>query len=463
MPRRKATEVEILPAEDDQSTRGRKRLVEAEHTIKYSAPVPVTVEEEPEEEEPFSDVDVIETEKKQKRKTAKTERDELRKKMMVNGVTAASALKLIIERYAHSDGPDSGTTAEKSHCTKYGCDEAHILNQDYMNVAARWGAGRYWFTLYKDGTIVTQWEKRLEPPRQPNGPVIQSVNPNDPNSPQVIYQANGDGQTQQIPMSIKDIMKTQREALKEQLEMAKLMREAYGFAPEQPQQPKSEEEILASAILKQPDVIENVVGSVIKRFGGKGGDDEPWYADVVRDAVKSGQAAQIVQVAIDRIFNGFQGFFPGRQQNGQPSTTQTQTQTEPTATTVTPEQHLLDSNASVGDRVSEVHSERTSDGVSAQTPEEQTLAIVLNNCARKVPAQITADQVLKYADLLNDRAPQYSVDGYLEMFAKMPADAALEFVKAQPNGEHIANLEWAKDYTEQLQKLIAMALQEGEE
>jgi len=466
MPRgKKAVQVELLPPEDDQSLRGRKRLVEAEHTIKYSAPVPVTVEDDPAEDNSADDLDFVEEEKaKRRRKTAKDERDDFRRELDKLGVASVSRLKLSIDKYRHSDSDDSGTLAEKDYCTKYPVTKEHILNDDYMDVARRYGSGRFWFTLRMDNKIVRQWERQVNQAVTPSGPVIQGVNPNDPNSPQVIIQSDG----QQVMPSIKDIMKGQREALKEHLEMTKLMREAYGFAPEQSTQPKSEEEVLTTAILKQPEVIENVVGSVLKRFGGSSGkDDEPWYADVVRDAVKSGQAAQIVQVAIDRIFNGFQGLFPGRQNNGQAQISQTPLQNQET----TDEQISLlqtqqQSDASYSQGAPEGHgSTELPQGVQGQqtTPEEQTLAIVLNNCSRKVPPQITADQVLKYADLLNDQAPQYSIDGYLEMFAKMPIEAALEFVKTQPNGEQIANLEWAKNYTEQLQKLIQDSLQEGEE
>lgn len=449
MPRRKAAEVEILPPEDDQPSRGRKKLVEAEHTIKYSAPVPVTIEEEAETDE----AEEIEIEGRPRRKTSKNERDELRKKLAQNNVTPGSQLKLTIEKYPHSEATDGngGSWAGADYCTKYACAEAHITNEDYLDVARKWGAGLYRFTLRMQNKIVTAWDKRIN--ASLSGPVVQNVNPADPGSPQVIVQSDGQ---QTVMPSIKDIMKVQREALKEQLEMAKLMREAYGFAPEQSQQqPRTEEEILSSAILKQPEVIENVVGSVIKRFGGASGkDDEPWYADVVRDAVKSGQLVQVVQVAIDRIFNGFSGLFPGRQNNGQDPTV---------ASTTAQTQHPSDSNALLSDGVQQVHSERIGEGVSGVSPEEHALARLIDNCRRGVPVQVAFEQLIGYADMLNDQAPQYSIDGYISMFAAMPIEAALEFVKTQPNGEQVTSLPHAQAWTEQLQKLIKEAGQEGDE
>jgi hypothetical protein len=463
MPRgksRKNPVVEVLPPEE-----ANQPMREVKHTTQWVELRPA--EESATDDDAQEDFEFIEEEKTgRRRKTAKDEREAFRRELDKLGVASVSRLKLSIDKYRHSDAEDSGTLAEKDFCTKDPVTKEHILNEDYLATARKFGPGRYWFTLRMDNKILRQWEQRINPVVTPTGPVIQQVNPSDPNSPQVIYQTNGDGQAQ-IPMSIKDIMKTQREALKEQLEMAKLMREAYGFAPEQPQQPKSEEEILASAILKQPDVIENVVGSVIKRFGGSGGkEDEPWYADVVRDAVKSGQAAQIVQVAIDRIFNGFQGLIPGRQNNGQ---------AQMGAETVSPVAHPQNNNPQESRPTLLAHAEGQGDAQiqqgmgndqNAQTqratsPEEQALARMIENCARRVPPQIAFDQLMAYADALNDQAPQYSIDGYIAMFAAMPVDQALEFVKSQPNGEQEIALDHAKAWTEELQKLIKS--QEGEE
>lgn len=312
MPRRKTAEA--LP-EEDQPKRGRKKLVDAEHTIKYSAPVPVEVEETSDDDLIFEE-DAEEVEKKRKRKTARDEREDLRRDMDRIGVAPFNSLKLTIEKYKHSDSTDSGTTADKDYCTRYACTKEHILNGDFLDVARRWGAGRYWLTLRLHNKIVREWDREISAPLSQTGAILQNAIPGDPTS-QVVIQT-GDGQQVASMPSIRDVMKAQKEAFKEQLEMAKLMREAYGMAPETGQQ-RSEEEVLTTAILKQPEVIENVVGSVLKRFGGSGGgkDDEPWYADVVRDAVKSGQAVQIVKTAIDGLFQGFGSLIPRRDNNGQ--------------------------------------------------------------------------------------------------------------------------------------------------
>src|SRR5215475_6022197 len=192
MPRRKTTtkaetrrrapaEVEILPAEDPPPLPGRKTLVEAEHTIKYSAPVPVTVDQTG-EDMLIDGVEYEEQERARRRKkTSKDERDELKREMDKLGVASVSRLKLSIDKYRHSESDDSGTMAEKDYCTKYPVTKDHILNEDYLDVARKYGPGRFWFTLRMDNQIVRQWERKIN--NALTAPIIQSVNPADPNAP----------------------------------------------------------------------------------------------------------------------------------------------------------------------------------------------------------------------------------------------------------------------------------------
>lgn len=473
MPRRKAAKVEVLPPEDtDQPT---QRVREVKHKTEWTELHPV--EEASEDADlDLTDDDAI-SEGKPRRRTPKNERDELRKVLAQNNVTPASQLKLSVERYLHSDIAEGGTWAETEYLSKYACTKEHITSEEYLDVARRYGTGTYRFTLRMQNKIVTAWDKRLGSITQ--GPVIQNANPNDPNSPQVIIQTTADGQQQ--PLSMRDIMKGQKEALKEHLEMTKLMREAYGLTPEQPQQqPRGEEEVLTTAILKQPEVIENVVGSVLKRFGASGkGDDEPWYADVVRDAVKSGQVAQIVQVAIDRIFNGFSGLFPGRQDNGQAQmvTAPLQNQAQPAAGDQQGQfiSGVQERSQQMGADVAQTASGHAPSGSVAgdvfqsgdapmvASTEEQALQLLLDHCRRNIPVKIACDRLIAYADAINEQAPHLSIDEYISMFAAMPVEAALEFVKTQPNGEAVASLSHAKAWTEELQRLIKEAGQEGED
>jgi hypothetical protein len=468
MPRVKSkkqpAEVELLPPDENDQIKVR----EVKHKTEWVELHPV--EEAPEGSEEFEGVEI---EDKPRRK-AKDEHAKLRELLAQHNIAPSAQLRLSIERYLHSESSEGGTWSDKEFLTRYICTKEQIVNEDYLDVARKWGAGTYWFTLrmYQPGKspgsrIVASWEKRLGP----STPVIQHVNPNDPTSPQVIYQsANGDGQAQQVPMSIKDIMKTQREALKEQLEMAKLMREAYGFAPEQQHESKSEEEIIAGAIIKQPAVIESVVESIIKRVDVKNGEsDEPWWAGVLKDSITTGQLAPTVQGIVKALFpNGlFGGLFPGGQQNGQ---------AQVGAQTVSPMANTQDANpqesrpalptlsegqgtSAIQETVGSIQGQETQTTI---TPEQHALTRLIQNCQRNVPVQVAFQQLVNYADAINEQAPEYSIDGYIDLLGSMETDQVIEFVKTIPGGEQIASLPHAQQWTAELQRLIKES-QEDEE
>jgi hypothetical protein len=88
--------------------------------------------------------------------------------------------------------------------------------------------------------------------------------------------------------------------------------------------------------------------------------------------------------------------------------------------------------------------------------------MVMNDCARKIPPQVTFTNLMTFADAVNDQAPAYSIDGWIEFFAQMPVDEAIEVVKSLPNGEQVASLPHAKQWTTDLQTLIKNN-QEGDE
>lgn len=483
MPRRKAASgaktVEVLPPENNQS-----QIREVKHKTEWVELRSI--------EEASGDIEAEELEEieddRPRRKTPKSERDELRKKLAQNNVTPASNLKLTIEKYSHSEVMDGagGMSGDTEHCTKYPCVESHITNEDYLDVArGKWGPGMYRFTLRMQNKIVTAWDKRIS--AGASGPVIQHVNPNDPNSPQVIVQStNGDGQqTPYQPPSMRDIMKAQKEAFKEQLEMAKLMREAYGFTPEQPQQSQTTNPEIAALelIAKNPDVMEKIAGGLAKTiFGGKGtSDDTPWWADILKDSITSGQLAPTVQGVVKALFpNGlFGGLFPGGQNNGQAqmATATVQNQTPQGADQQQRSDFVSGSQESLQQGIGQVGSSQalaggTSGDVEsavlggnepqmAATPEETALRTLIDNCMRKVPPRIAFDRLMAYAEAVNDQYPQGSIDGYIDMLGSAPTDAVIEYVRSLPGGEQITALPHAKEWTAELQKLIQES-QEGE-
>lgn len=418
------------------------KTVNARHKIEYNAPVTVPADEITEEEEMIlEEVETAEeTERKQKRKTARDEREEIRREMESLGVVAAGDLKLMIEKYKHSESAESGTMADKIYCTKYAVTRDHVMNNDYLDVTARWGAGRYWFTLRHKNKIVRQWEREITAPAS-NGHAIQQ-NPNDPTSPHVIVQMPESSQAM-IPAD------PFREA-ERAMGFLKKYQEVLGIAPGAQQQPqRSEDEILAGALLKQPEMVENVVGGLVKRFGKAGGDDEPSWTSVAMRAIETGQAQSIIQTIIREFVAPFKNMW------SQPNGTQPQAQgmAEQPQANQTTMQNMPPSEA-------RPEMEAQAQGASDQqqpSAEDQALFIVIDHCARRLPPQVACARVLAFAEALNLDAPEHSIDGYLIMFEDMPTDRVIDFVKTLQNGEQIAALPHARQWTAELQRLIKKA------
>jgi len=310
-PRKTAPNIEVLPPDDDESPK--QKVVEVKHKTEWSEMRPV--DEAPDQETLFDDDD--ETPEPKPRRKTPNEREELRKKLARASITPGSQLKLTIEKYSHGEALDGqgGSYAEKEHCTKYVCAEDHITSEDYLDIARRYGPGLYRFTLRMRNQIVTAWDKRIS---AGTSPIIQHANPADPTSPQIIIGQNGDAAPAQMP-SLKEYMRAQREALKEEFEMRKLFRELYWPAPEAtPAQAPLDPKVAAlQLIADNPEVMEKIGSGIAKTVLGSkgGGDSDPW-ADVAMEAIKNGQAAQIVREAIGALFNGINGLFP-KANNGQ--------------------------------------------------------------------------------------------------------------------------------------------------
>jgi len=458
MPRRKTLEPEIV------SPGGRQKIVNARHKIEYDAPVVVpddgTEEIEPtgEDEAPTED-----TERRRRHKSAKDERDELRRDMEKIGVAPANRLKLTIEKYKHSDSTDSGTGADKDYCTKYGCTKDHILNDDFLEVARKYGAGRYWLTLRLDNKIVRQWEREITLPASQNGMIMQA-NPNDPTSPHVVVNIPENGQPATMPDPFKEAERA--------LTLVKKYNEAFGgFGPQGAQNgpARSEDEVLATAILKQPEMLDNVVGSLIKRFGRNGGgDDDPSPWAVAMKLVESGQASQIVKAFLDSFWNGINNFRGN--QNGQATMAQTphaqnnQIQGPPLGNGQA-DQFRVVQNIQAQPASAENPSQAGPDANGQQmSPEQEALALVLNHCQRQAPPRMTLAELTQREQTLQGLINQHAMQTgqiltnqitlYLDLFNDMTTDEVMEIVKSLPGGAEIVALPHAREWTEQLQKLI---------
>jgi hypothetical protein len=468
---RKTLKPEIMPPGSDQP---KTKIVNAKHKIEYDAPVtvPVEIEESPEDDLIF-DIDPAEdAERRRKRKTAKDEREDLRRDMDKIGVAPMTRLRLTIEKYIHGDSLDAGVTGDKAYCTKYTVTKDHILSDDFLDVARKYGPGRYWFTLRLDNKVVRQWDRMIDSPQ--SGQVMQRVNPDDPTSPQISIHMPENGAAPLASDPFKEAEKA--------LSLVEKYNKAFGrLQPEQNNTPqRSEDEILAGALLSQPAMVENVVGSLVKRFGkGSGGaDDDPSWTGVAMEAIKTGQATTIIQTIIREIVAPFRnwGNNNGQTQMGQAplqnhgAENQNQSNQSPAHVHAIQDAQTQPQGAT---DMAQAGAHTNGDGQQQVTPEQQALTLVVEHCQRKFPPRLTFQELIQMEQrldlLLNQHAMQTGqlignrITGYLDLLANTPVDDVLAFVKTLPNGEQVASLPHAKAWTEDLQKLIKESQTEGDE
>lgn len=269
---------------------------------------------------------------------------------------------------------------------------------------------------------------------------------------------------------------------REFLNLQKLMREAIG-EPQQQANPTPftapapvDPEVAFLQVLANDDsVVEKLSRGVIGKLMGKGdaGDADPW-ADVVKEAIKSGQGAELLRVGIEAIFNGFSGLFPQRgsnngmatmgapalANNAQPEAGHRENQADGHQGAHRPSQ-LSAQSAEVlrpGD------AEPTSDSPVIE-PTEELLIFVINQCARNAPVQAVFSGITRFADQLREDDPMNGemVDFYVEQFAEMSATDALAFVAGQvPGGEQVAALPHAAAWTQELQERLKKNLEESD-
>lgn len=224
--------------------------------------------------------------------------------------------------------------------------------------------------------------------------------------------------------------------MRAQLEMMKLLRETFG--PQQPAAAAADPALDAeTTFLKVLANDTDIVGKLAKGTLGKllgdsvSSDRDPW-AEVALEAIKSGQGAQIISSAITALFNGFNGMRPAAP---------AQTITNPTTVEISPP-----------------IAPPVEPPAADQSPEMQVLSLALDHCARQIPPQIAAQRILAIADQLNDQAPAFSIDGYLDLFAGLEPMAALEMAKTLvPTSAEVAAHPHAVEWTRELQSLLKMS------
>jgi hypothetical protein len=469
MPSKKKSAVEVLPPEEIRPTR--KQVVAAKHTVVYEAPeivdIPIEDDEEPQPEE---------SNEQEYAPRQPSFRTKIREKFRQRGIGVDETLNLRIDRLPlFEQNGFGGLKAEKEFCGIIPCTEKFFDGDEYLiEIQRRYGPGEYWLTVRHKNAIVSSWRERLG--GFPIAPIaVASSEPGQP--PQIIYQQPmGQAQAQSAPI------RTVKEEMRDVAEMIKLVDTIRGPARDEnpaPQAPITDPDtILISSLASNDKFMDRISGGLVGKLIGKNGtedDPSPWA--VAMELVKTGQAAQIVKTFMDSLFNGFSNMIPGRQNNGQ-----AQMATAPTQMDNGQMRSPITQGMVQGQGAPHTHQEGTGNvptteirqmDVPTATPEEQALALVINHCSRKLSPKITYRELIDMEQRLDAMLNQHAMQTgqilsnqialYLDIFADMTSDEALEVVKTLPNGEQVASLPHAKDWTEQLQKLIRESQQEGGE
>lgn len=224
-----------------------------------------------------------------------------------------------------------------------------------------------------------------------------------------------------------------KEQLKEALELVRMVQGITGTSVANPAAvaPLDPEAAVFQLLAKDEHAVSKLSKGLLGKFFGDVKEDRDPWAEVAMEAVRNGQAAELLKVGINSLFQGFSGFLPQPPQQQQQSPQQSQPQPPPKDW---PPQALP---------------------TQTLAPSEELLSYVLQQCHLNAPREAVADQIITFADQINETDPLQSVDWYIRAFALMPTDEALVFVnQSVPGSERITELPHAKAWTAELQQLL---------
>lgn len=462
MARKKPTKpnAELVENDDGQDAKPiGKQVVEAKHTITYNKPIVVDAEPDEESGDDDNDDDAefeFEQKPKRKKKTERELRNALRDRLAQKGVTPTSQLRIHIFKFENDNDVISGVQAEKAFCTKIFTSEDGIINGQHLDMAQKFGPGRYLFMVYMNNAIVTSFEERISAPSGMAGASNpQPVTVPDPANPgQVIVQMPAQQQANPID-PFAEFDKT--------LKMFERFQKVFGGITHpqveaQPQQPQlTPEQQLASTLLLDPEVKKKAVKSLL---GSNGDNGETNTLELVLTHAES--IGKAIEGIINGLFTNVQGL---RGNNGTTQMAQTPRQRSghPESQWQDHGQHgqTQEIQATNGQAL-ESHSQGIPE-VSI-SPEDQLLILVLDQCKRRLPAKIAAMRVLALADAVEQQAPWMSLYPVIEMFIQIEPDAAIAFIEGySEQAKEIASLPHAKEWTGQLQAELKASYDNGGE
>lgn len=469
MARKKPTKpnAELVENDDGQDAKPiGKQVVEAKHTITYNKPIVVDAEPDEESGDDDNDDDAefeFEQKPKRKKKTERELRNALRDRLAQKGVTPTSQLRIHIFKFENDNDVISGVQAEKAFCTKIFTSEDGIINGQHLDMAQKFGPGRYLFMVYMNNAIVTSFEERISAPSGMAGASNpQPVTVPDPSNPgQVIVQMPAQQTVNPID-PFAEFDKT--------LKMFERFQKVFGGITHpqvetQPQQPVlTPEQQLASTLLLDPEVKKKAVKSLL---GSNGDSGETNTLELVLTHAES--IGKAIEGIINGLFTNVQGL---RGNNGTTQMAQTAFQNHGQGHN----QAINQSKSALPQYQSEMGQEsdegipqggygNTMQGNENQqsvSPEDQLLILVLDQCKRRLPAKIAAMRVLALADAIEQQAPWLSLYPVIEMFIQIEPDAAIAFIESySEQAKEIASLPHAKEWTGQLQAELKASYDNG--
>lgn len=234
--------------------------------------------------------------------------------------------------------------------------------------------------------------------------------------------------------------------VRDQITMMKLMREAFGAPaaePPAPPPPPDPETAFLQVLAKDRDMMGKLTKRTLNNLLGDSVADRNEWAEVAMEAVKSGQAAQIIGSVVNSLFAGFAGLMP-----------RPEAPPAPAAPPAAPRAAAPPQRPPAGPApLAPTEPPPTVD--ESQSPELQVLGLALDHCARHLPPQVAAGRIVAIAQQIRETVPAYAIDNYLDLFAAMDAASALEICRTlMPDRAEITQLPHALEWTAALQDLL---------
>ena len=490
----------------------KKRTVNAKHKIEFEAPTLVDAEslapEEGEQEIEDGMLDFEDEEIEQPRRPPSV-KQRLRSKFEQKGIGGTDQITVRFDRLpSFEQNGMAGVKADKTFCGVITTTEKFFDNDEYLiRIQQSYGPGDYWITVRYKNSIISQWRESVG-----GFTATMAAQADGQPGPQTIIYQNTPGQPAQQVRQADPLAELRRA-----FQIVKEFKADLGIGGPQvtaaPAPPTDPDVVLLQSLASNDGFMNKIQnGAIRKILGDKAADDDPSYASVAMEMVKTGQADTAIRAFGDILLRIVDRIVPQwGVMNGQApiAATQVQDQSQPDGGQVVPLSSVQvgsptqpgalpqGDGRSAGRQVDARHpapnaspSQTTpAQGAPGQPPtlmqiiqrlpighalqiviqgqapaQDIALAKVIDGCARKASPEGIIDWVFQFADEINAQLPDHSIDGAIELFTTATVDQIIAFVGALPGGDQVVALPHAREWTTELQRVIAESQpEEGDE